>query len=87
MRQSGCLVDRLQQKCLARLFVDHLPCCDVEHKTRGVAVLLSLNALFLLVGGLSGLAFGCHFAGSWVVLGNRLAVAALQTVSKARLTD
>lgn len=80
----GCLVDWLQQEHLARLFVDHLPCCSVEYKTRGVAVLLSLDALFfLLVGGLSGLALSRHFGASWVVLGHRFAVAALETDAKS----
>lgn len=75
----GHLIDRLEQEHLTRLLVDHLACGNIEHKTWGIAVFLSLNALLVLVGSLGGLTFSRHLGGSWVVLGDRFTVTALQT--------
>lgn len=66
---------------MARLFVDHLPCCNVEHKTWGVAVLLSFDALLFLVSSLSGLTLSRHLGASRVVLRDRFTVAALEAVT------
>ena len=75
----GGLVDRLKQEHLTSLFVDNLSCSSVEHKTRGVAILLTLDTLFLLAGSLGGLTLSRHFGANGVVLWNRFAVAALET--------
>lgn len=79
-RNVGRLVDRLKQEHLTGLLVNHLSCGNIEHKTWGVAVFLSLDSLLILAGSLGGLALSRHLGSGWVVLGHGFAVSALQTV-------
>jgi hypothetical protein len=73
------LVDRLKQKHLTSLFVDDLSCDNIENKTWGVAIFLTLDTLLIIVGRLDGFALSGHFGASRTVLRYRFAVAALET--------
>jgi hypothetical protein len=75
----GDLVDGLKEEHLTSLFVDDLSCDNVENKTWGVAILLTLDTLLFLAESLGRLTLSCHFGDSRAVLRDWFAVAALET--------